>query len=99
MTIALSINLGTAVLKTLLLSFDLRPPTAKLWLPSSCQVAFKPSLTAVFIVPSGTFPGISNFKGSGPHRAMICLMELPESCRYQHTFLFSVLSSGVQVGW
>ena len=99
MTIALSINLGSAVLKTLLVSFDLRPPTAKLWLPSSCQVAFKPSLIAVFVVPSGTFPGMSSFKGSGPHRVMICLMELPELCRYQHLFLFSVLSSSVQVDW
>lgn len=47
LTIALSVNLGTAVLKTLLVSFDLRPPTDKLWLPSSCQVVFKPSSIAV----------------------------------------------------
>lgn len=35
---ALSINLGTAVLRTLLVSLDLRPPTAKLRLPSPRQV-------------------------------------------------------------
>lgn len=99
MTIALSINLGTAVLKTLLVSFELRPPTAKLCLPTSCQVAFKRSLTAVFVVPSGTFPSKSSFKGSGPHRAIISLIELPESCSYKHILLSSVLSSCVQVGW
>lgn len=41
--VALPINLGTAVLKALLLSSDLRPPTAQLWLPGSWQVPFKPS--------------------------------------------------------
>lgn len=88
LTIAPSINMGSAVLKTLLVSFDLRSPTVKLWLPSSCQAAFKPSLIAVFIVPFDTFPGTSSFKGSGPHRAIICLTELAASCRYQHVFLF-----------
>lgn len=44
LTVPLSFNLGTAVLKSLLVSFDLRPPTAKLWLPNSWQVPFKPSL-------------------------------------------------------
>lgn len=97
-TNALSVNLGTAVLKTLLVSFDLRPPTAELWLPSSCQVAFKPSLIAVSVVPSGAFPSIPNFKDGGPPRAMISLMELPELCRFHHIFFFSVFSSSVQVG-
>lgn len=56
LTNALSLNLGTAVLKTLLISFDLRPPTAELWLPSSRQVVFKPSLIAVSVCLLVLFP-------------------------------------------
>lgn len=61
--------------------------------------AFKPSLIALFLVPSGAFPSMSGFKGSGPHRTVVCLVELPELCRYQHIFLFPGLSSSIQVGW
>lgn len=63
LTIALSINLGTAVLKTLLVSFDLRPLTAKQWLPSSRHVVFKPSCVPCAFC---TFPGTSSLKEWSP---------------------------------
>lgn len=61
-------------------------------------MAFKPRSKAVFAVLSGMFPCTASFKGSGPRRALMCLMELPESCN-QLVFLLSVLPSSIQVGW